>query len=109
LSPTPTPSATTEATVDLAGNTLLYPNPADGTVPVKIHHLKLQGVSDVRVQIFTITQRKVQDLVFNQVAPGEDLAFSTTDKWGVNLANGLYYVVVTTEQSRWIGKLILLR
>jgi hypothetical protein len=86
---------------------VIYPNPVTigGTVTL---HLFLAGPSDVKVQIFTLTSRKVQEEVFPQVPVGTDLTLSLVDKWGTPLANGLFYVVVNTNRVRWVGKLLIL-
>jgi hypothetical protein len=32
-----------------------------------------------------------------------------SDDWGNSLANGLYYVVIQTNQNSWVEKLVVLR
>ncbi len=105
--PTPTASFTTTPTSSTPGTPVIYPNPVTigGTVTL---HLFLAGPSDVKVQIFTLTSRKVQEEVFPQVPVGTDLTLSLVDKWGTPLANGLFYVVVNTNRVRWVGKLLIL-
>lgn len=114
--PTPTPCSTCPPTPTLTNTPLVvttvpvvYPNPANGTQPVNLYLPQRTGSSDIRVQIFTVSYRKVQDLSFNQVAPGKDLTFSAMDSAGNLLANGLYYVVAQTNQGRFIVKLLVLR
>lgn len=90
------------------GKLILYPNPANGTQPVTI--LVPRGsLTNVRVQIFTVAFRKVLEENLLNPPLGVPIAVNLTDKSGVPLASGLYYVVVTTNQGRYVGKLIVLR
>jgi hypothetical protein len=111
LSQTPTlsPTSTMTSTPLPESYPVVYPNPADGTVPVKVRPPAYYGLSDVRVKIFTLAFRKVQDNTYRQLPSGTDVSLSLTDKWGKPLASGLYYVVVQTSQGRSIGKLLILR
>jgi hypothetical protein len=63
----------------------------------------------VTVQIFTVAFRLVQQQVFDQVPAGTDVSIELKDKSGKPLASGLYYVVVTVDGNRMIGKLVILR
>jgi len=62
----------------------------------------------VRVEIFTVAFRKVQDKTFTNIPSGTAVTISLTDRWGNRLANGFYYVVVTTSRGRSTGKLLVL-
>ncbi len=88
---------------------VIYPNPADGTAPVRIRPPAYFGVSDVKVKLFTLAFRKVQENTYHQIPDGTDVPLNLTDKWGMPLASGLYYVVVQTTQGRSIGKFLILR
>jgi hypothetical protein len=88
---------------------VLYPNPSDGSGPVSIHPSAYYGISDVKVQVFTVAFRKVQEKFYHSVPAGQDLPLLLNDKWGKPMASGLYYVVVSTNRGRSIGKLLLLR
>ena len=90
------------------GTVGIYPNPATGPI-VHILPAPYLGFSNVRVEIFTVNFRKVQDRTFYAVPAGTELAVNLTDREGRPLANGLYYVVVTTNSGRVIGKLLVLR
>jgi hypothetical protein len=61
------------------------------------------------VEIFTSSFRKVKDQFFPQVPAGTDVTVELTDRSGNPLASGLYYIVVITDQGKYIGKLLLLR
>ena len=65
--------------------------------------------ANVKVQVYTPTYRKVQDIVFPQVQPGTPITLDLLDKWGARLSNGIYYLVVTTSQGKYTLKLLVLR
>jgi hypothetical protein len=51
----------------------------------------------------------VYEQTFVKVRPGVPLTIPATDQWNKQLANGLYYVVVTTPHGRYLGKWLILR
>jgi hypothetical protein len=65
-------------------------------------------VSDVTVQIFTVAFRLVQQETFRQIPVGTDVQIELKDGTGMPLASGLYYVVVTIDGKRKIGKLLII-
>lgn len=67
------------------------------------------GVSNVEVEIFTTAFRKVQAETFPSVPPGVAVIVELKDKWGMPLADGLYYMVVTVDGKRSIVKFLILR
>jgi hypothetical protein len=87
---------------------LIYPNPVFGPV-VNLLPPAHSGGSNVEVEIFTTVFRKVLDKIFPSVPSAEAVTLELKDKWGVPLADGLYYVVVTVDGKRSIGKLLVLR
>jgi hypothetical protein len=107
--PTLTETSVPTATATLTGNTkpIIYPNPSDGR-PVNILP-PLTKVSDVKVQIFTLAFRKANETTFPQVPPGVSVTITLTDYWNKPLANGLYYVVVITDEGRTVSKLLIVR
>jgi hypothetical protein len=88
-------------------NPVIYPNPSDGR-PVNILP-PLTKVSDVKVQIFTLAFRKVNETMFSQVQPGVRVTVNLTDFSSKPLANGLYYIRVITDEGRMIAKLMIIR
>jgi hypothetical protein len=108
-----TPTSTITPTLTLTpppySQPVVYPNPADGTVPVRLRPPSYYGVSDVKVQVFTLAFRKVQEKFYAQVPAGTDCPLELVDKWNKPLASGLYYVVVHTSAGRSIAKLLILR
>jgi hypothetical protein len=100
-----TASATEQPGIE---NPIVYPNPSDGE-PVQIHIPGRTTSSDVKAQIFTVAFRLVQQQTFKNVPVGTDVQIKLKDKNGKSLASGLYYVVVTFDGSRFIGKLLILK
>jgi hypothetical protein len=86
---------------------VLYPNPVTGG-DVTLNP-NLSSTSDVTVTLFTSGFRKVNTENFAQVLAGATVQVTLTDRTGKLLANGLYYVVVQTNQGRSILKLLILR
>lgn len=113
---TPTPTSTIGFTLTATptaspkGNNgvAVYPNPATGPA-VSVLPPAYSGVSDVQVEIFTLAFRMVQDETFHSVPSGMPVTVELTDKSGAPLANGLYYIVVTVDGHRSVGKLLLIR
>ena len=87
---------------------VIYPNPAPGGT-VNVLPPAYMGSSNVRVEIFTVAFRKVQDRTFTNIASGQAVTITLTDRWGSPLASGVYYIVVTTSKGRSIGKLLIQR
>lgn len=109
VTPTPTVSSTpTPTPTSYLGSSVIFPNPVKETMPVVLHGF-LPSTSDVKIQLYTLGFRNIQEQVFLQVPTGSDIKIEIKDKWGTYLANGLYYVVITTNQGRTIKKLLITR
>jgi hypothetical protein len=61
------------------------------------------------VQVFTLSFRKAQDTTYYSWPSGKPMTLSLTGKDGNPLANGVYYVLVTVDGRRSVGKLLVLR
>jgi hypothetical protein len=97
---------------------IIYPNPSSGgDVEVECPGT---GTGNVTVEIFTTAFRRVQSKPYPNVPLGTNTGnpkVAMTDDWGNPLASGLYYVVVTINQTqgaggkvtRLVGKLLLIR
>jgi hypothetical protein len=108
VTPTFSPTFTITSTPQPIANAVIYPNPSNGG-PVSVMPPTYSGTADVKVQLFTIAFRKVQDKTYNSLPYGP-VQVAMEDSWGNPLASGLYYVVVTIDGSqRSIAKLLLLR
>lgn len=109
---TPTPTGTLPAwtsTPGTAGTGLfIYPNPSNGsTVNVRVG-LAIAG--PIRAKLFTTAFRKVLDEDEGRWPIGTaNFSLTLEDSWGVPLANGLYYVVVTGPQGNLMAKLVILK
>ena len=90
------------------GTVGIYPNPVTG-LTVKLLPSSYSGYSNVRVEIFTVNFRKVQDTTFDSIPSGTAVVVNLTGRGGNPLANGLYYVVVSTKSGRATGKMLVLR
>ena len=104
LSATPTP---TSAIAPLTP--VIYPNPARGPGPVNIRLPNYPGLADIPVKVYTTAFRLVDKFTATQMAGGNNVSLPLTDQEGMPLANGLYYVVVTTPLGRSMEKLLILR
>lgn len=108
--PTATPTPTnTFLPVPGPGLPLIYPNPLKDQGPLRIF-VPFKSTADVKVEVFTTSFRKVLDKKFPAVSPGVSVKLDPIDQWGKSLADGLYYVVVTTSLGdRRKGKWLILR
>lgn len=79
-----------------------------GNDPVYVH-VSIQSTSDVKVEVFTLAFRKVVSLASLKLNPGQDIPLPLQDRWGGNLADGIYYVVATVNRKREVGKLLILK
>jgi hypothetical protein len=91
-----------------AGHVGIYPNPVTGPT-VQILPPPYVGIQTVRVEIYTLAFRKVQDHSYGPMASGTPIPIQLTGPSGNPLANGVYYVVVTVNGHRSVGKLLILR
>ena len=106
-SPTFTPTAISTATLIPTQNVpIIYPNPAPGGV-VNVLPPPYTGSPDIRIEIFTSAFRKVQDKTYSNVPSGQSVPVSLTDRFGSPLAGGIYYIRVTVDGHRSIGKLLV--
>jgi hypothetical protein len=67
------------------------------------------GISNVKVEIFTLNFRLVLEKNFSSIPSGQAVPIPLLGRGGNPLSNGLYYVVVTTNGGRVVGKLLILR
>lgn len=87
---------------------MLYPNPVAGS-GVKVLPPAYAGTADVRIEVLTVTFRKVLDQTFPDVPAGTAVTVPLDDSWGHPLADGLYYVVVEVNGKKTIAELLILR
>lgn len=101
-------STATQAPTPLPGHVGIYPNPVFGPT-VNLLPPSYNGISNVRVEMYTLAFRKVQDQTYTGLASGAVITLSLTGRDGRPLSNGVYYVAVTTSSGRAVGKLLVLR
>ena len=105
----PTVTLTPTATATPFPRLVIYPNPSSGTVPSSLV-IPLAASTDVKIKIYTTAFRKVWEGDYSAMSPpGQTVALPLRDAWGANLANGLYYVVVSTDQGTSKTKWLILR
>jgi hypothetical protein len=87
---------------------LIYPNPATGdTITL---HLSLTKTSDVTIKFISVAHRRVLVKTLPSVPAGTtDQTVVLKDNGGHVLANGLYYLVITSDDGRLIRKLLVAR
>lgn len=76
--------------------------------------LGLGNAVQVKIRVFTLAFRKVNEIDYGTVGAGQPITLPTTDNEGTNLANGLYYVQVFTTQgvyspSKYVLKWLITR
>ncbi|HJT24650.1 MAG TPA: hypothetical protein VJ873_08750, partial [bacterium] len=104
----PTATVTPTSTPKPVTTPIVFPNPSSGN-PVNVMPPVYPGAADVRVQLFTIAFRKVQEQSYSSLPYGP-VKINMLDEWGSPLASGLYYVVITVNDSqRSVAKLLLFR
>jgi hypothetical protein len=88
---------------------VLFPNPVTGPGPVTLQ-VTLSTAGQARIEVFTLAFRMVNEITLPNVPAGTtNVALPLTNREGMPLANGLYYVVVQTPQGRFIVKLLVTR
>ena len=88
---------------------VIYPNPSDGSVPPALI-IPVNSATTLKVKIFTAAFRKVWEGDYSGIAPPEyKMTLPLADKWGVPLANGLYYVKVDTNLGFYRIKWLILK
>jgi hypothetical protein len=87
-----------------------YPNPVMGPGPVQVWVVLQQPAGWLTIKVYTLSFRMVSEEKFRDVPAGpDDFPLPLADKWGRELANGLYYIQVTTPQGHSMGKWLILR
>ncbi len=91
-----------------AGVVGIYPNPVTGPI-VQVMPPAYAGLENIRLEVFSLAFRKVLDHTYPNWPNGQPIPLTLTANSGNTLANGVYYVVLTLEGKRYIGKLLVLR
>jgi hypothetical protein len=105
-SPTSSPTPGTAQDVD----PVLYPNPVKDSNPLNISIGFAQNNSWAQIKIYTTVDRRVKNVTYSLLPAGmNNIQVELKDDWGTPLANGLYYVLVTTPDQKFIKKLLILK
>lgn len=113
ITPTPAPANSPTPVVIPATGDIVYPNPGDGISPLNVIYHTDQAADEVRAKIFTTALRKVFEADRLDHSPGDHRVQLDPAGAGVNLANGLYYLVLEwksgAQTQRRIMKWMVLR
>jgi hypothetical protein len=110
LSATPTPTSVLILPSVPISTPIPYPNPYNGTGIIRIHVVLNQSMPFVTLRIYTTAYRQVFESTEGPFGIGsQTLEISMQNLQSMNLANGIYYLVVSTPHGRAIGKLMILR
>ncbi len=111
VTPTPTFSPTPTPTPENIG--VLFPNPVKDGTPLSFYYNLTSPATQVKVKIFTLAFRKVFE---DDTPPATVGQWKYTLNWGnanLNLANGLYYVVLSvnngSSETHQVMKLLIQR
>ncbi len=85
----------------------LYPNPVSG-MTVNVLPPYYVGVSNVRVEVYTLAFRKIVEKTYDSLPAGIAIPLELVGRTGNSLANGVYYVEVTVDGMHATGKLLVL-
>lgn len=103
----PTCTATIRASLSTP---VSYPNPVTGPGPIHVQVILQQPVSWLNLKVFTLSFRMVNEEKFQNLPAGpNDFPLAMTDKWGRELANGLYYLEAIIPQGQTMGKWLILK
>jgi len=112
---TATPTQTFSPTSTPTENAVLsapipYPNPWIGAGPLQVRVVLQDAQGWLKLKLFTAGFRMAREETFRNLSAGpNDLSLPPVDRWGRELANGLYYIQVQTAQGKSMGKLLILR
>ena len=106
--PTPNPVLVSAGPV---GIPIVFPNPITGLgQPAQAQIYFKNSAHYGRLELFTVNFRKVEEIFIGDVNPGTiTVSLSLTDSGGINLANGLYYLVAKDSAGQAVGKMLILR
>jgi hypothetical protein len=105
-----TPSQTPTPTIPNTLPPLVWPNPLESGVTPQLNLSFASTVHSLQIKVFTTSFRKVREWDYLEVTAGtRTVPLDARDSSGVNLANGLYYVVVQADTDKWVSKWLILR
>jgi hypothetical protein len=111
--PTPTSTITPTFTATPANTLVLFPNPVKDGSPLGFYYNVTSPMDQVKVKVFTLAFRKVFEADDLLTTLGGHLYRLDWGVTGLNLANGLYYVVVYYQsggsETHQVMKLLIQR
>jgi len=115
--PTPTDTPTNTNTPTVTNTpfppTLLFPNPVLDQTPLSFYYNVASPLDQVKVKLFTVSFRKIYEDDSLSTAPGQDKYTLDWNQAGLNIANGLYYVVLYfkagSSETQQVMKLLVQR
>ena len=111
LTPAKTSTATPSSTFTLSPTPstlyVVFPNPSDGVHPVSFEYSLDGQASAVKFKIFTVAFRKIYEDDQLSLAPGSHLASLDFPQAGLELANGLYYLVLEIETGGTLTRKVM--
>jgi polygalacturonase len=106
VAPTLTPTATPGSAIQV----VIFPNPSTGNGPTQVSISGLTDRSSVTVELFTVSFRKVWKESLGELGPGTvTITIPLSDKSGVPVSNGVYYLDVRIDGKHFIEKLLVMR
>jgi FlgD Ig-like domain len=89
---------------------VVFPNPVQGPGPATLQFNLPNPASQVQVKLFTTAFRRVRETSLGAEPAGFfQVPLTLRDDRGTPLANGLYYVVVSTPRGFSVARLLILR
>jgi hypothetical protein len=85
---------------------LVYPNPCRGDGEIMIF-VPLTTDSDVSVEVYTSSLRKISSRSFKQVQAGTAIHMQLTG--GTAMANGIYYLEARAQGKKWYMKAVVIK
>lgn len=111
VSSSPTPESSPEGPNKISVP-LPYPNPIttgnENFIRVKLNFNQPEGTG--RLVLFTNTFLKISEVPLGNIEPGEQtVQLPIINKYGGQLANGIYFAAVITQRGTATGKILVLR
>jgi hypothetical protein len=104
---TPTDSPTPGSAQDVAP--VIYPNPVKNSNTTTLVIGFAKPTDWLQIKVFTVAHRRVKNVTLQSLPAGMNtIPLNMTDDWGKPLADGLYYVLITTPDQKFIKKLLVL-
>lgn len=113
--PIPPPTATPTNPTAVINKPIIYPNPWTGlgnpSAPsyININPTNPSFIENLQVSVYSLAFRKVAEWNYPSWTLGNGIPIYSQDQGGNPLANGLYYVVVTTPADKIVLKWLIFR